>query len=371
MIAPWKMELIASAAASDAFPSKDKPLHRKVLEHLAEHSSPQDRSQRTERFLEEKFLPAGYGGKVPTFISRLAHALETYFASEEGQRHPYRIEILRGKGVPPSERYAVRFSVNPNGLLRLFWRPYLDVRAVTFIAYGVPLFFRSADQTVFLRQADINVPGDAPPEKVGEICWPFVAHGDLLAANEVNRWLASQGVMVNFASFKADDGFRTLGHSTSNDANVVVLGSTRVNGILQEYQRLEIGGPKQSPSLYLPFRLRLYDVVRVDENEQPVGNPYAEEHGARTSSVPVVITRRPGMIRNWVTMIASNHGRAVHRAAQILTNANELHELFGDERLRGWIDNLPSHFQLVLRVTVLAHEEMAGAFSLDDVWSYD
>jgi hypothetical protein len=370
MMDSWKSELISTVTESEAFPSHNRRLHAQILKHLALHSSREDRDLRTEKYLRQEFFQETYAGKISMYLKRLAEGLDRYFTSEEGERKKYRVEMLRGAEVPADDRYAIRFPLNRKALRRLFWLPYLDERLPTFIAYGVPLFVRNSNQTIFTRYADVNVQSDFKSnDSSDEICWPFVAHGDLLATMELHRWLAGQGISVNFGPFKAGDDLHTLLQMTSGDANVIALGSIRVNGILDAYQRLPLRAARGDAPKSFPFRLRLYDVVQLDNREKEVGTPHEEEKSATMSSVPVVISRRKGAIRNSVTLVASNHGRAVSRACQILTNEDEIHELFQDQRLQPWLIDLPTNFQILLRVNILAHEDMGGSFSVEDVWS--
>ncbi|HEX8411809.1 MAG TPA: hypothetical protein VF883_23375 [Thermoanaerobaculia bacterium] len=364
----WKSELIATVVSSDAFPSDNKELDQRVLEYLAEHSLREQRGDRTERHLAEKFFPIGYGGKIAMYISRLDEHLGRYFATNEGRRQTHRIEIIRGRQIDPADRYAICFVLNGQGLLHTFWQAFIDRRVRTLVAYGVPLFLRNAEQTVFKRNATVNVPADVKaPDLSEEICWSFVKHGDLLAAFELTRWLTAQGVVADLGAFKADSGLQAFANLPA-DLNVIVLGSIRANGILDEYQQLELRSVRDIAPRHLPFRLRLFDVVRVDA-EQRVVATFGEERHRGTSRVPVVITRRRGANRSFITLIASNHGRAVFRAAQLLTRDAELQDMFSDDRFRGWAAKMPETFQLLLYVTVLAREDVGGPWVLEDVWS--
>lgn len=261
----------------------------------------------------------------------------------------------------------MRFVPNPKGLAQLFWKPHLDKRFPTFITYGVPLFFKTHDQILFVRHVDRNVPpNEAQLEKGNvEISRPFVAHGDLLAVVACQRWLLDQGVDVRFASFHADHELTALSAATSDDAAVLVLGSTRVNGLLSYYQQLAL---RDAPRKHLPFRLDRYNVIRVDDRGNQVGSTYEELPGHKTMSVPVVITRRHGAMKNSVTMIGSNHGRAVFGTARALTDEKEIVDLFQDPRLQRWLNGMPANFQILARVEVLAEEEVAGKLTIEDVW---
>jgi hypothetical protein len=362
----WKYDFIKQVTSSKQFQARSNgDVDHKLLIYLAEHSTREDRDARSGVLLQHKFrLRTGSSN----FIRRLITQLHRYFKSREGRQHPWRIEILYGTKIQPDDHYRVLFTINKHALRRIFWRPYLEEAYPTFIAYGLPLFSRSEDQGTFKRIFNINDEETASLEGVeGDICWPFVAAGDLLAAFSCNRFLSEQQVPVDFKAFKATDGMEELQKATDLHSNVIAVGSMRVNGVLDLYQRHDM---KKASRRYLPFRLNLDDVTQVDDGEQAVGPPHKETRSRGVSSVPVVITRRVGVrhTRNAVTLIASNHGRAVARAAELLTSEDELQELFEDSRLQPWLTSMPANFQILLRVKVPVREETAAGWDLVDVW---
>jgi hypothetical protein len=362
----WKYDFIEQVTSSKQFRARSNGgVDHKLLIYLAEHSTREDRDARSGILLQHRFrLKTGSSN----FIRRLITQLHRYFKSREGRQHPWRIEILYGNKIHPDDHYRVLFTINKHALRRIFWRPYLEQKYPTFIAYGLPLFEKSTDQTEFKRVFNVNDEDKARSEGwEGQICWPFVAAGDLLAAFSCNRFLSEQQVSVDFKAFKATEGMTELQKATDLHSNVIAVGSVRVNGVLDLYQCHEL---KKAARRYLPFRLSLDDVTEVDDDEQTVDPPHKEIQRRDWSSVPVVITRRVGVRhnRNAVTLIASNHGRAVARAAELLTSEDELQELFEDSRLQPWLANMPANFQILLRVKVPVREETAAGWDLVDVW---
>jgi len=367
----WQADLIDAVVSSEAFPSDNPELHKRLLKHLAQHSGAAERELRSTEYLRRQFFHRDYRGSIGMFLMRLESSLDKYFQSAEGKRHFRRIEVVRGYGASTEDRYSIRFPVNKSALARLFWQPYLNERFKTYLAYGLPLFIRSVDQRKFTRFAEVNVRADVQAEHLGdpqgEVCWPFVADGDLRAVFKLYRWLHEEGVRVDFGAFTAGDILGSLSRATDDDAGVIAVGSTRANGILTGYQKLPLR-LRSTSRAHLPFRLSLYEVLEYDEQDQVVGR-HGETHGEIESSIPVAITRRRGVKRNTATLIASIHGRAVQRAAEILTNEDEIQELFSDERLQSWLPKMPTHFQILLRVIVSTQEDIAGPFTVERVWS--
>jgi len=366
----WQADLISEVTACEEFSSQNRDRDRELLEYLVAHSSRSAREMRSEHHLRH-FWPSDYGGNIQTNIGRLADRLHRYFASEKGRSHRRCIEILRGSDVHPDDTYSVRFPSNPSALVRVFWGPYVETSSPTLIIYGVPLFIRSADNKLFTRMADWNIEADVERSVTGEFCWPFVAHGDLQAAIELNRWLAQQGVSVDFADQKADSRLADVIKGRLMGTNVIALGSTRSNGILGEYQALQLHDERGLSSIHLPFRLGIHDVVHCAEGGEDLGEPIQDKKSGPVTEVPVVITRRHGAIRgnSTVTLIASNHGRAVHQSAAILTDDDQINTLFANDRLQRWREDLPAQFQIVLRVEVFEGEQVSGEFSVVDAWA--
>lgn len=358
----WQRELIGLVTSDSSYSARDRDRDKAVLEYLAENSTPARRAERKQQAIKGLFL-ANTEVNVGTYISQLDKRLREYFARDEARHHKTCIRVLHGSEVSDDDRYKVLFPDNPRSLLRSFWEPYLTP-ATNFIIYGVPLFVRDENHRTFTRQIDRNV---ETSDLQGQVCWPFVTHGDIQAAMELSRWLSMQGVRAEYAALKASSKFNDFVPGKPKASNVIAVGSTRVNGILAEYQSGRLRG---SPASYLPFRLTTDEVVRVDESLKMVGEPLVDRITPDAIEVPVVITRRLGFLDNQshVTLIASNHGRAVHQAAAILTDDDQINRLFDDERIASWRTKLPINFQLVLQVEVIEEEQLGGEFSLVHAW---
>lgn len=367
----WQRQLIADVTGDALFKSRTRERDREMLEYLATHSSSDARAKRSEPHLRD-FFPSHFNGSIQTYIAQLEHKLRRYFERPDAIKHKHCVVLLRGSEVPADSTYSVAFPSNPRALVRRFWNPYIDTHAdagPVLLIYGVPLFTRSEDQRIFTRRADWNVESDvAKGRSKHEICWPFVAHGDIQAAMELNRWFVQQGVPAAFADYKANSRLKDVIQGRPMGTNVIAVGSTRVNGILAEYQELRLRG--HASRQYLPFHLQIYNVVEMDDHGAPVGPPIEEKTRIDATVVPVVITRRHGAIQDQscITLIASNHGRAVHQTATILTDHDQINKLFDDERLQQWRETLPLDFQIVLSVEVLDSEQVGGEFSVISVW---
>jgi len=356
-------DLIEAFTASAVFRKmRNQVITRKLLSYLAEHSTSDEHHLRTEAaLLKLPFLHNRPLARMSTMLGRLQDALDEYFESNEGRHHRHRLRILRGSELSPrSPRHnAIESVPNDAGepFTRSFWWPYIAPGApATHIAYGLPMFSRDAAYDRFTR--DINKKNATEIEEAGEVvCWPFVTLGDILCVIELTKWLGDRNVRVTSHGYKPDRGADDMLARCAEQDNVIVVGSSRVSRILSEYQR---------PSS-LPFRVRLTDVVEGGDSTTEE-KPYPEERHGAESMVPVVVTRRTGRRGGKVTMIAANHGRAVHRAGEILQTEELLKKIFTDSRLAGWTEAMPSQFQLLLNVEVQDDESFAGYYHLLRVW---
>jgi hypothetical protein len=358
---------LISAASAGFGPSK-KAEYVKVLRFLAENSGRDRRRERTRGI--RLVLPEDYGVDLSTYLKRIQHLLDKFFDSPPGQQHEHRIRIVIGRpGEHHPDLYDLRFPLNTNSLVKRFW--VMDATAETFIVYGLPLFVRESGPVTFRRIADRNLEAKEPPGT--DVRFPFVAHGDLLAAVALTELFTSQHVAVRLGAFKAQHTVKHLLKETPRSSDAVILGSVRVSGILEEYQSTHVlEASDGQPARYLPFRLRIHDVVRMDDDGHEVGEPYAEETGLHETVVPVVITRRRGKLEESdVTLIASNHGMAVYRAVQVLTDSGLLRQLFDHPRLRPWEKALPRVFQILLKIVVLNDETKATSVTVEDIWALD
>ena len=367
----WKLDLLDAVAESNAF-SVRRTHERYVdsLRHLAASSKPADRTKRTGAALKELFLE-GCATSVPVFIERLQSLLDIYFIGE-GHEHKYRIRIIRQKRTGSVNRqvdlYALEYPLNgEEPLKRLFWEPHLDPHTPALIVYGVPMFVQSKEKTVFTRNVIENSEGAVKLKRGQRIAWPYVTLGDMECSLRLTRFLSVRGVEVKTNGCRPDVPFTELFESNSEEMSGIIVGSTRVNPYLKGYQRLAL--KNASVERHFPFRLETFTVDEVDERGRKTNRRIGEKKYSTFSHVPAVITRRAGAKGSPVTLIASNHGRAVHRVGEILTEEKHLRKLLTDPLLQAWSDTLPSQFQIVLRIRVEDDESLAGDYSVEAAWS--
>jgi hypothetical protein len=147
-------------------------------------------------------------------------------------------------------------------------------------------------------------------------------------------------------------------------SDLVAVGSTRVNGILKEYMELQLDPVRTRATL--PYQID-YHCVTVDEDGTK--KIYGDRDQGREQAVPVLITRREGILTGAVTIIASNNGRAVQRIGDILTDEVLLQDLFKTPQLAAWGEIMPKRFQILLYVTVHDGGTFPGRPHVEKVWA--
>jgi hypothetical protein len=333
-----------------------------LLRYLAVHSEPGFKKYRTAQAINATAFGKRSTGppNLPAYLKKLQRCLDKFF-DDEGSGFERRIRIQfsePGQKRNPNQ-YAVDYPLNhgQGWYTRLFWKNYLPTRVPTLIAYGVPLFESNDDYDVFTRKTWCNQDHEIKDQEMA--CYPFVALGEVLAMMDIIAWLTGKGVKVTYTGYsRKHDASDVL--QDAAEANGVWLGTASVNGVLHGYQRYKP----------FPFILGNEDITEhQDSLEGPVIETYIDRTiiKGETGMAHVLVSRRPGKRTKTITMIASNHGRAIQRMGQLLTRESEIKQLFETQALTS-LTELPNEFQLLFEVEIHAKESVPGAWKLIRWW---
>lgn len=283
---------------------------------------------------------------VRVSVASIRNRLAAYFATE-GRREPLRLWIPRGQyGVVFSPAEQPADAVEPERALTRFWAPYLSARAPNVIIYTEPLFFRD-NRGHFYRDWYINDPAACPQvQQTLAVCGlgPFEPAYHYLSAGEVHCMLSLSRMFHEMGIPVETRSSRVTSWNELRHVNVVLLGSPRTNPFLSCLQGDE-------PFIVLPDGI---------ENRQPGPGELPRYTGARRMDGSLarrteyaLVTRRPGMMPDCaITMIASNHGKAIEGAGHFLTLEDKVAELLPALQAAGE-GELPSRFQLLMRVEMM------------------
>ena len=354
-IEAWQIELIE--AVCDAEEVKKLKYGPRLIQYLAAHSEPGDKARKSEAIRQAVL---GGAKNVGLYLKDLQIALDLYFDGG-GTKHEHRIAInfsAPGQTRHPNQ-YALRYPLN-HGIgdwTRKFWKDYLPAKLPTVIAYGMPLFKTNESHEVFTREVLINREQEISAPNMA--CYPFVTHGEMLAMLELTTWLMDKGVTVKHEGYTRS---QTLRHFIDRyaEANGILLGTARVNGILRNYQN------------YPAFPFFVEDTAIVKHQGSMDGGEIARYtdkfmRNGQYYLAYVLVSRRPGQRAKSVTIIAANTGRAIERMGRLFTREDELEELFKQRPCSDW-GSLPDSFQLLFEVTILDHEQVPGTYRLIDWW---
>lgn len=346
--------LEAVCAWSDFTPEWAGPL----LRYLVANAGPDSRYQRTQKAIAEVVFPGQDVDtlNIPLRIARINSKLEQFFKGPGGKLQ-WRLHVNtapRGKATQ-RDHYEVIVERAHEAVLRRFWEPHLLPDVPTRFAYGEPLFAQDHEGLVYTRDVRKNEPHNLA---AGEsVAYPFITLGDLALMWDIGHYLLSRGVPVERSVYRHESKLRDLKAGQSvRDENLLVLGTPRSNGAITEYQK------------DYPF------VFTIDELaiRGPHGKKFVDKDLPKRTDLRVayaIIGRRPGIQIGTVTIIASNNGRAIEKAADLLTSDTQLKEFVEREpRLSFFNATLPASFQFLIRFELTDHGTFVRSFSVVDSW---
>jgi len=165
-----------------------------------------------------------------------------------------------------------------------------------------------------------------------------------LDSGEVHSVFLLMQFFHDFGSTLSVRNSRIASWNEMGQANLVLIGCTRTNRFMDMLQ-------EHNEFIITDDEIRNLN-PRAGEERSYRGERYYDSKLPRYKEY-VLITRRPGASQSsMVTMIASNHGRAVEGAASHLTIERKVSQLISRMNL-GEEDELPRRLQLLLRVEMI------------------
>lgn len=306
-------------------------------------------------------------GRRPTFdpktdpivrvsIASIRKRLSQYYQSD-GRREPLVLAVPKGQyraefSMRSSEAERTRESREMTPSISRFWRPYRNHGVSNLVLFSELLFLRD-DQGNFVRNIFVNERRDART-----LTAPHFPNLDLsyfspsfhyISAGEMQCIAALSGL---FARLRIPFTSRDTRHVTWADigsSNLILIGSSRSNPYLDSLQ----GAGN--------FILQKDCITNVE----PRGEEDPEYRSIRRSDGKLetiteygLVTRRPGLCNGCtVTMISSNHGRAIEGTANFLSDESHMSQLFQKLGLTDDSAPLPESFQLLLRIELVDLDE--------------
>ncbi len=289
---------------------------------------------------------------VRVSVASIRDRLLAYFAME-GKHERFRLSIPKGQYLavfaPAGSEAGSPAEEAPVRALVQFWKPYVSASTSNVIVYTEPLFFRD-DHGHYVRDWHVNDVSSGSQEILRRL--PFIdSLGNLqpsfhyLSAGEVHCMLSISRMFHEMGVPIETRNSRISSWNELRNANLILLGSPRTNSFLSTLQC------DREPFSIDPDRIE----NRAAEGNEPAmyqGRRYLDGKLMRMTEYALV-TRRPGLSPGCaVTMIAANHGRAIEGAGHFLTLGNRVESVI--ERIaKPSSDDLPPHFQLVMRVETM------------------
>lgn len=288
---------------------------------------------------------------VRVSIAAIRDRLDSWFR-HEGAGEPLRLVIPKGRYqavFAPAD--AARAPAPPFQALARFWAPYLDKSRPVLIVTSELLFFRDSRgnyvRNIFVNDVDSGsealrslLPAADPSE--------FRPSFHFMSAGEVHCTLALLRFFFESGIAAEPRNARFASWQDLRDANVILIGSSRVNRFVGAMQQEEC------------FRVESREIV--NHCAQPgdaavyTGVRWFEGHLERLTEYALV-TRRPGIVPGTsVTILSGNHGRVMEAAASFLTMEDKVRSLLEIAGVAA-SEPFPDHAQFLLQVEMVDFDE--------------
>ncbi|MDX2151296.1 MAG: hypothetical protein SFV54_11225 [Bryobacteraceae bacterium] len=349
-----RQELVRRILASRHFAHAESL--RRIVVFLFENASEKEQEAPREQEIAVQALgrPASFDPKIDPIVrvsmASVRERLQAYF-EQEGRGENLRVALPKGhyrlefEHVPGE---ASRKAAADTQARRKFWAPYLSPDNPNLLIFTEVLFFRD-DEGGYFRNIYVNdrVTGaeelrarvGLPAEKQLSPSYHFVSAGEMNCLLSLTRTFAELGASLEFRNS------RFFSWSASRRANMILLGSARINPFVRSLQG-------NLPLIISTNCIEERDSPEIGEPQRWVGQRQRDGDLERMIEFALV-TRRPGPVEGTtLTMIGANHGRAIEGAGRFLTEESHVRSL--DEAFGG---ALPEYFQLLLRVEMLDYDE--------------
>lgn len=327
---------------------------RKILLLLCRHK---------QRSLKEYEIAVDALGRSPDFdpktdpivrvsIAAIRDRLDSWFR-HEGADEALRLSIPKGRYqavfAPAEPSRAARTP--PFQALAQFWAPYLDKSRPVLIITSELLFFRDSRGN-YVRNIFVN-DVESGPEALRSLLpaadlSEFRPSFHFMSAGEVHCILALLRFFFELGIAAEPRNARFACWQDLRDANVILIGSSRVNRF--------VGAMQQEERFHVESREIVNHCARQGEDAVYTGVRWFEGQLERLTEYALV-TRRPGIVPGtFVTILSGNHGRVMEAASAFLTMEDKVRHLLDMAGIKS-SEPFPSHAQFLLRVEMVDFDE--------------
>jgi len=333
---------------------------RRILQYLCDNAAGKEARPLKEHELAVSALgrPESFDPKtdpvVRVSMASIRDRLRAYFETD-GRSETLALQVPKGRYQALfSERTDVTPAPEPSGgtrverpALRRFWRAYATATP-SVLMYTEPLFWRDDEAGIYTRNLYLNdrtakraeVDGKVPHRPGADLrpCYHYLSSGEIQCSFSLIRMFQEMGMVLDMRNARL---------SSLNDfryANLILLGCTRTNHFMDTMQGTKgfvITADTIEDTAARGGQRKSYEGERYLDGKLPRFTEYA------------IVTRRPGLAPNSaVTIVASNHGRAVQGAGNLLTLETQVASLLQAMGL-GAKAPVPDHFQVLFKVEMI------------------
>jgi hypothetical protein len=338
---------------------------KRLLSYLCERAAEADPQPASEYELAVSALnrPTDFDPRIDPIVrvsmANVRERLQAFFAAE-GKSERLRLTIPKGQyralfyeatavlevGTTADEKRVEAADVLPR-----FWGKYLVPGSRNILLYTELLFLRDKRGS-FVRNLYINNPATAIEEARQRLpefdSEELTLSYNFMSAGEVHFMFAAMEMFHTFGAPAQCRNWRLCSWNDLQNANLIVLGSSRTNSFLASLQGEN-------------------DFVITDnciENRNPLPHEQSEYRAERywdgkleRVTEYALVTRRPGLSQQTcITTIAANHSRPFEGAANRLLTESGLKSLLAAIDI-GSLESFPAHIQVLLRVDLVNFDE--------------
>lgn len=357
-MSPAEQQLLSRIFASRHFAFADSL--RRILQYLCDHAAGPD-----ARPLKEHEIAVSALGRHESFdpktdpvvrvsMASIRDRLRAYFETE-GRSERLSLQIPKGKYLAVFGERDVTPAPEPPAparlerpALRRFWRAYTVSPSPSVLMYTEPLFWRDDEAGLYTRNLYLNDRkarsaelGKKVPHRPGaklQPCYHYLSSGEIQCSFSLIRMFQEMGMVLDMRNA------RLSSLADFRHASLILLGCTRTNHFMDTMQGTR--------GFVITDSTIENTEPRAGEQKTYRGERYLDGKLPRFTEYALV-TRRPGLAPgSAVTIVASNHGRAVQGAGNLLTLETEVAALLAKMGL-GPEEAVPEHFQALFRVEMI------------------
>lgn len=255
---------------------------------------------------------------------------------------PYRLDVVARNPTPPQK---------PTSLV---WAPYIEDKWAIRIGYTIPVFARDPETTSFYRDVRVNSEDDLNRNRANgdaaldgrTACYAYVPLGEVGCTLRLLQWFHETHAKLKvgyFACFNSSTKANAI--EPHPHTHFIIAGASRTNGVIASLQTSHA----QDLSVELE-QIANRNVIPDTLGEEPTYSERKLPNGRIIA--PCLVTRFRLATNQVVTIFSGNHGRAIQRVAELLSDDTQLRTFLSKQLADSLRCPFPEEWQLLFDVEI-------------------